>query len=87
MPNLQVKLRLPHKHNDFMEILKRLKSKAPLNIHHVVARIISLFRPDHPDLIAGFGIFLPHGYRIEVISDAHQGFTTSLITPQVYTTL
>ncbi|CAH1250351.1 SIN3A [Branchiostoma lanceolatum] len=63
----QVKLQFsnqPQVYNDFLDILKEFKSQS-IDTPGVINRVSNLFK-GHPDLISGFNIFLPPGYKINI---------------------
>ncbi|KAJ3286991.1 Transcriptional regulatory protein sin3, partial [Borealophlyctis nickersoniae] len=64
----------PEVYNRFLDIMKDVKSQSIANtpkrmdMRGVIDRVSTLFR-GHPDLIMGFGAFLPPGYKIEPTDD------------------
>lgn len=70
----------PQVYNDFLDIMKEFKSQI-IDTPGVITRISNLFK-DHPELIVGFNIFLPPGYKIEVQENEQgQAYQVSVSMP------
>ena len=54
----------PELYDKFMDIMKEFKSQS-IDTPGVIARVKQLFA-GHPELIVGFNVFLPPGYKIDV---------------------
>uniref|UniRef100_A0A0K8WG99 Paired amphipathic helix protein Sin3a n=2 Tax=Bactrocera latifrons TaxID=174628 RepID=A0A0K8WG99_BACLA len=57
----------PQIYNNFLDIMKEFKSHC-IDTPGVIQRVSTLFK-GHPELIYGFNMFLPAGYKIEIHSD------------------
>ncbi|KAH8400891.1 hypothetical protein KR009_001639 [Drosophila setifemur] len=58
----------PQIYNNFLDIMKEFKSHC-IDTPGVIERVSTLFK-GHTELIYGFNMFLPPGYKIEIHSDA-----------------
>lgn len=67
----------PQIYNNFLDIMKEFKSQS-IDTPGVIARVSSLFH-GHTDLIYGFNMFLPPGYKIEIQSD-DQGVSVPVVS-------
>ena len=54
----------PQVYDKFMDIFKQFRYKS-IDTDRVVAQVSQLF-VGHPELIVGFNVFLPDGYKIDV---------------------
>ena len=80
----------PEVYNDFLNIMSEFKSQK-LDTPGVIDRVTNLFK-DHPELYQGFNVFLPPGYKIDVVrsnlpnpprtavSNEHENFASSSST-------
>lgn len=59
----------PQIYNNFLDIMKEFKSHC-IDTPGVIERVSTLFK-GHTELIYGFNMFLPPGYKIEIHSDGH----------------
>ncbi|KAI9487677.1 MAG: hypothetical protein EXX96DRAFT_473102, partial [Benjaminiella poitrasii] len=78
----QVKVKFsekPEVYNQFLDIMKEFKSQV-IDTPGVIERVSTLFK-GHPSLISGFNTFLPPGYRIECLTDAHARDIIKVTTP------
>ncbi|CAD7078480.1 unnamed protein product [Hermetia illucens] len=57
----------PQIYNNFLDIMKEFKSQT-IDTPGVIQRVSNLFQ-GHPELIFGFNMFLPPGYKIEIQSN------------------
>ena len=54
----------PHIYNNFLDIMKNFKAQT-IDTPGVIKRVSELFR-GHDNLILGFNLFLPPGFKIEL---------------------
>lgn len=67
----------PQIYNNFLDIMKEFKSQC-IDTPGVIQRVSNLFK-GHPDLIYGFNMFLPPGYKIEIQSN-DQGISVPVVS-------
>ncbi|KAL5289727.1 SIN3A family protein [Megaselia abdita] len=67
----------PQIYNNFLDIMKEFKSQS-IDTPGVIQRVSTLFH-GHTDLIYGFNMFLPPGYKIEIQSD-DQGVSVPVVS-------
>ena len=70
----------PQVYHDFLDIMKELKLGL-IGTSGVITRVSNLFK-DCPELILGFSMFLPPGYKIE-IKKHPMGFLVTISLPQI----
>eukprot|EP00951_Prasinocladus_malaysianus_P022860 scaffold192840_cov47-Prasinocladus_malaysianus.AAC.1 len=62
----EVKIRFTDRkevYNQFLDVMKEFKAQV-IDTNGVIAKVQSLFK-GHPELVLGFNMFLPPGYKIE----------------------
>ena len=71
----------PHKYNQFLDVMKDFKSQA-IDTAGVIVRIRHLFA-GYPELILGFNLFLPEGYKMDLQMEDCNGATNQAREPRM----